>query len=77
MNWNDPDMKLTCGQCLFKDKDPELCHAVEPPIKKQFVPKDTSSCAFVRESYFDRATKERQEEIRNDVSIRSKRYYSK
>lgn len=76
-SWEDPDMKLICGECHFKDSDPELCHSVEPPLKKPFIPSDTSSCSFVRESYWQRMPKERQDELMEFIEKRSERYYSK
>jgi len=69
-------MKVICGECHLKDENPELCHAVEPPMKKTFIPTDTSSCSFVRESYWQRIPKERQDEVNKYIAERSKRYYS-
>lgn len=74
--WNE-EMNLICGECHFKDKNPNLCHAVEPPIEKKFIPTDTSSCSFVRESQWQRMTKEKQEEIVKVIEERSNRYYNK
>ena len=33
-SWDNPKLQLICGQCHLKDKDPKLCHGVEPPIEK-------------------------------------------
>lgn len=49
ISWDNPDMKKICGECHFKDADPELCHGIEPPIKKPFVPQNISVC-FLFES---------------------------
>lgn len=75
-SWNNPDLQLICGQCHFKDENPELCHAVEPPMKKKFIPDNVSSCSFVRESHWQRMTKERQNEIIEYVKMRSNKFYS-
>lgn len=75
-SWDNSKMKLICGECHFKDKNPELCHSVEPPIKKTFVPEDTSSCSFIRESYWNRMPKEKQDEVNEYVKKRSEKFYS-
>ena len=74
-SWDNADLKAICGQCHFKDKNPELCHAVEPPMKKKFIPKDISSCSFVRESQWERMPKAEQERIEAYIAERSKKYY--
>ena len=61
-SWDDKKMKIICGECHYKDKDPDLCHAIEPPIYKPFIPKGTSSCYFLRESYWQRIPEERRKE---------------
>lgn len=76
-SWNDSNLKGICGECHFKDKKPELCHAVEPPMQKIFIPTDTSSCSFVRESYWQRMPKEKQDELNDFIAERSKKFYSK
>ena len=75
-SWDDPNMKKICGECHFKDKNPELCHAVEPPMKKPFVPTDISSCSFLRESQWQRMPKEKQDEVNEYVAERSKKHHS-
>lgn len=75
-SWNNSKMKAVCGQCHFKDENPELCHAVEPPMKKKIVPDDISSCSFVRESQWLRMPKEKQNEINEYVKKRSEKFYS-
>lgn len=75
-SWYDENMKRICGECHFKDKTPELCHAVEPPMKKKFVPQNVSSCSFVRESQWQRMPKEKQDEITEFLKQRSEKYYS-
>lgn len=72
--WDNPEMKL-CGECIFKDDDPRLCHAVEPPLTKPFIPDGTSSCFFVRKSYWDRIPEKQKAEIIQEVANRSLRYY--
>ena len=54
-----------------------LCHGVKPPIKKTFIPNDVSSCSFIRESYWERIPKEKQDEIDDFIKKRSERYYKK
>ena len=76
-SWNNPDIKKICGECHFKDANPELCHAVEPPMKKTFIPLDVSSCSFIRESQWKRMPKEKKNDIKKYVESRSKKYYSK
>ena len=76
-SWKNDDLVMVCGQCHFKDEDPSLCHSVEPPIKKKFVPRDVSSCSFVRESQWERMPPEQQRAIQAFIAERSKRYYSK
>ena len=76
-SWDNPDLQLICGECHFKDKDPMLCHGVKPPIKKTFIPNDVSSCSFIRESYWERIPKEKQDEIDDFIKKRSERYYKK
>lgn len=76
-SWEDPKLKLICGECHLKDKNPELCHMVEPPIVKKFIPTDTSSCSFIRESQWQRMPKEKQEDIEKMIKKRSEKYYSK
>jgi len=73
--WDNPKMRVICGECHFKDDSPELCHAVEPPMKKTFIPSDVSSCSFVRQSYWERMPKEKQDELNLFIQERSKRYY--
>ena len=51
-SWDNPKLQLICGQYHLKDKDSKLCHAVEPPIEKTFIPESTSDCFFIRESYW-------------------------
>lgn len=76
-SWDNEDMKLICGECHYKDEDPTLCHEVEPPIKKTFIPKDTSSCHFLRESYWQRIPEEQRKEFDDYVKKVSKIYYEK
>ena len=76
-SWDDADMQEICGQCHFKDADPKLCHAVEPPWVKTFVPQNISSCYFLRESHWQRMPAEKKEEEEYLVIRRSERYYSK
>lgn len=33
--WSDDSMKEYCALCHWKDDDANLCHAVEPPRKKE------------------------------------------
>ena len=66
-SWDNPNLQIIFGECHFKDEDPTLCHSVEPPVKKSFVPKDVSSCSFVRESYWKRIPKEKQDEINDFI----------
>lgn len=75
-SWQNDNMQI-CSECHYKDSDPDICHAVEPPIVKQFIPSDVSSCAFIRESYWNRIQKSQKEEIEEDRIKRSKRYYKK
>ncbi len=75
-SWNNINIKSICGECHFKDKNPELCHAVEPPMKKEFIPDNISSCSFIRESQWQRMPKEKQNEINEYVKMRSKKFYS-
>jgi hypothetical protein len=76
-SWDNPTMKQICGECYFKDKDPELCHAVEPPMKKPFIPKDTSSCSFLRDSYWQRMSQTQRDDVEALIAERSERYYKK
>lgn len=75
-SWDDADIKKFCARCHWRDKDPDLCHLVEPPIKKPFIPKN-QDCGFIPESYWQRATKERRDALNESVAERSKKYYSK
>lgn len=76
-SWDNPKLQLICGQCHLKDEDPKLCHAVEPPIVKTFIPTDVNQCSFIRESYWERIPKEKQDEIDDFIKKRSERYYKK
>ncbi len=76
-SWDNPKLQLICGQCHLKDKDPKLCHGVEPPIEKTFIPESTSDCFFIRESYWQRIPEEQKEEFKEDIRERSERYYSR
>lgn len=67
--------KTICDECHFRDENPDLCHAVEPPMKKKYIPTDVSSCSFLRESQWQRMPKEKQEEVKRFVEERSKKYY--
>ena len=76
-SWDNPKLQLICGQCHLKDKVPKLCHAVEPPIEKTFIPESTSDCFFIRESYWQRIPEEQKEGFKEDIRERSERYYSR
>ena len=76
-SWDNPKLQLICGQCHLKDKDPKLCHGVELPIEKTFIPESTSDCFFIRESYWQRIPEEQKEGFKEDIRERSERYYSR
>jgi len=67
-------MNKICAECHFRDKNPDLCHAVEPPMKKTIEPTDVSSCSFLRESQWQRMPKEKQEEVVQFIKQRSEKY---
>lgn len=66
--WKDLDM---CARCHWRDKDPDLCHGVEPPMKKPFIPENASDCFFVPDSYWERLPAQKQKELEADVRKRS------
>lgn len=68
-------MNKICAECHFRDENPDLCHAVEPPMTKTVEPKDVSSCSFLRESQWQRMPKEKQEEVKQFVKKRSEKHY--
>ena len=76
-SWDNPKLQLICGQCHLKDKDPKLCHGVEPPIEKTFIPESTSDCFFIRESYWQRVPQEQRDEWTEFIKKRSDRFYGK
>lgn len=76
-SWDNPKLQLICGQCHLKDKDPKLCHAVEPPIVKTFIPTDVNQCSFIRESYWQRVPQEQRDEWTEFIKKRSNRFYGK
>ena len=76
-SWDNPKLQLICGQCHLKDKDPKLCHAVEPPMVKKFIPTRVNQCSFIRESYWQRVPQEQRDEWTEFIKKRSKRFYGK
>lgn len=66
--WKDLDM---CARCHWRDKDPDLCHGVEPPMKKPFIPENAGDCFFVPDSYWERLPVQKRKELEADVRKRS------
>lgn len=75
-SWDNPELQIICGECHLKDDDPRLCHCVEPPMEKKFIPTDTDQCSFIRESYWQRVPQEQRDEWTEFIRKRSERYYS-
>ncbi len=73
-SWEDLEL---CSRCHWRDKDPDLCHGVEPPMKKPFIPEGVSDCFFVPDSYWSRIPQEYKDRFNEDVKLRSERYYKK
>ena len=85
-SWGDETNKQisqNCIRCHFKDKDPDICHAVDPPLTKDdelmeiLNTVDCWVCGFVPESQWDRIPQEQKDRINKDVKTRSERYYRK
>lgn len=85
-SWGDKtnrQISRNCSRCHYKDKDPDVCHAVEPPLIKDdklmdiLNNVDCWACGFVPESEWKRLPKEKKDELNKNVETRSKRYYSK
>lgn len=74
-SWNDEGMEIFCARCHWRDKDPDLCHAVEPPYVKKYIPTKNMDCGFIPDSYWDRIPQERKDEFNEDVRIRSDKFY--
>lgn len=75
MKWDDKKLIDYCSRCHYRDSDPRLCHAVEPPmdkINKEYI---GEYCPFIPDTYWDRIPKERKERFEKDVINRSKRFY--
>ena len=81
-SWNDEQLQYLCAKCHLKDDDPDLCHAVEPPLVKTLIPSpemaagDLMGCGFIRESQWQRMPQEYRDRITNEIEERSKRYKS-
>lgn len=69
--------KSLCHQCHWKDQNQLLCHAVEPPRKIEVAINDSSDCAYIPVSYWNRIPQERKDEYNEAVKGRSKRFYKK
>ncbi len=83
-SWNDTTNKQItelCLRCHWRDKDPDLCHAIEPPIVKLDTIMNgehiTQDCGFIPDSYWDRIPQERKDKFNKDVEERSKLFYKK
>lgn len=70
-SWEDLEL---CLRCHWRDKDPDLCHGVEPPMKKPFIPETAGNCFFVPDSYWDRILQEYKDRFNEDVRLRSERH---
>ena len=69
--------KNMCARCHWRDVDPNLCHMVEPPIKKPVTPDIKWTCtSFVPDSYWNRIPQEQKDRFNEDVRQRSRRYYN-
>jgi len=75
-NWDEEKMNL-CRGCHFKDANPDLCHAVEPPMEKKVLPQIPSDCFYIPDSYWERISQEKKDELLEDLGSRSKRYWEK
>lgn len=80
-SWKDEKLQYLCAKCHLKDDDPDLCHAVEPPLVKTSIPSpdmnalDLMGCGFVRESQWQRMPQEQKDRILEEIKERSKHYY--
>lgn len=61
-----------CHRCHWKDSNEMLCHAIEPPKIIDVAIDNASDCAFIPESYWERITQERKDELNATVKERSK-----
>lgn len=74
-SWDDPNLQRVCGHCHFRDNDPDLCHALEPPVEKKNIPSHGRNCAWLPDSYWDRLSDERKKEFNDLVELMSKEVY--
>ena len=74
--WSDDSMKEYCAICHWKDNDANLCHAVEPPRKKE-LPPDGWQCGFIRESYWLRIPEEYKKRFLEIKEQRSEIFYNR
>ena len=70
-SWGDEKMNVFCARCHWRDKNPDLCHATEPPYEKKYIPTKNQDCGFIPDSYWERATQERKDELNEAVKKRS------
>lgn len=61
-----------CNRCHWKDSKEMLCHAIEPPKIIDVAIENVSDCAFIPESYWERISQERKDELNATVKERSK-----
>lgn len=66
-----------CNNCHWKDKNDNLCHAIEPPIKILYAMDRAGECWYIPYTYWNRISQEHKDRFNEDVRIRSEKYYKK
>ena len=76
LSWDNKGKKEFCSRCLWRDKDPDICHCIEPPIPDYpYEPKSPSDCYFIPEERWKLRPKEYQDRVMEERAERSKRYW--
>lgn len=74
-NPNKAQMKKSlCHTCHWKDEKEMLCHAIEPQKVIDVAIDSVSDCAYIPNSYWERITQERKDELLRCVKERSKKF---
>ena len=84
-SWDDEtnrQISRNCIRCHYRDQDPDICHAMDPPIIKDdvflgIVNNDCWSCGFIPDSQWERIPQERKSELEELKRQRSEKYYGK
>ena len=63
--------KSLCNQCHWKGGKGYYCHATNPPRQVTVAIDNTSDCAYIPQSYWDRIPQDQKDRLNEDVERRS------